>query len=83
MWHRRDRHRPRRAVAKNRASCTAPCTLRKPAPCSSGLVLGAVLAVYCRMALTAFGVSAGLACSIIATVPLTAGAAMLVPVSVR
>ena len=45
--------------------------------------VGAVLAVYCRMALTAFGVSAGFACSINATVPLTAGAAMLVPVSVR
>ena len=33
------------------------------------------------MAFTRFGVSAGFACSISATVPLTTGAAMLVPVS--
>ena len=35
------------------------------------------------MALTRFGVSKGFACSISATVPLTTGAAMLVPDSVR
>ena len=34
-------------------------------------------------ALTAFGVSVGFACSINATTPVTAGAAMLVPLSVR
>ena len=39
--------------------------------------------MYCRIAFTRFGVSAGLACSISATVPLTTGAAMLVPDSVR
>ena len=39
--------------------------------------------MYCRIALTALGVSAGLACNIRATTPLTTGAAMLVPLSVR
>ena len=39
--------------------------------------------MYCRIAFTAFGVSDGFACSIKAIVPLTAGAAMLVPVRLR
>jgi hypothetical protein len=38
--------------------------------------------VYCRIAFTAFGVSAALACSMRATTPLTTGVAMLVPLSV-
>jgi hypothetical protein len=42
-----------------------------------------ISAVYCRMALTALGVSAGLASIISATVPATTGAAMLVPVRLR
>ena len=44
---------------------------------------GVTVAVYCRTAFTALGVSPGLACSIRATTPLTTGAAMLVPLSVR
>jgi hypothetical protein len=40
-------------------------------------------AVYCRMALTWFGVRPGLAWSINATVPATTGAAMLVPLRLR
>jgi hypothetical protein len=39
--------------------------------------------VYCRIAFTRFGVSDGFASSISATVPLTTGAAMLVPESER
>ena len=37
--------------------------------------------MYCRIALIRFGVSFGFAWSISATVPLTTGAAMLVPLS--
>ena len=37
--------------------------------------------MYARIAFTAFGVSDGFACSIRATTPVTAGAAMLVPLS--
>src|SRR5262245_48889120 len=69
--------------AKKRANRNAPLALTKPAPCSSGDTAGAACAVYCRMALTAFGVSDGLASSISATVPATTGAAMLVPVRLR
>ena len=39
--------------------------------------------MYCRIALTRFGVRFGFAWNISATVPVTTGAAMLVPLSVR
>ncbi len=39
--------------------------------------------MYWRIPFTMFGVSAGFACIISATVPATTGAAMLVPLSVR
>ena len=39
--------------------------------------------MYCSNALIKFGVRFGLACSISATVPVTTGAAMLVPLSAR
>ena len=62
------------------ASAAACDTFRKPAPCRSALIPGLDVAVYSRMALMRFGVSAGFASSMSATVPLTNGAAMLVPV---
>jgi hypothetical protein len=66
-------------TAMARARSTAPFALRKPAPSVSGSYRGYTCAVYCRIALTWLGVNDGLACSINATVPLTTGAAMLVP----
>jgi len=71
------------AVLKASARSTAPRALRKPAPCARYELPLYVSAVYCRIALTAFGVSDGLACSISATVPATTGAAWLVPVKLR
>src|SRR5439155_14410182 len=65
------------AVAKKRASCTAPYASRKPAPSRSALYPGRRSAVYWRIAFTRFGVRFGFACIISATVPLTTGAAML------
>ncbi len=65
--------------AKNFARRTAPRAFSIPAPWTSRLVLLRTCAVYCRIALTAFGVSFGFASSINATVPATTGAAMLVP----
>src|SRR5262245_544700 len=61
------------------ASATAPSTLSRPAPCCSRLAFGSGCAVYCSMALTSGGVSPGLACSISAAAPATAGAAIDVP----
>src|SRR6516165_3712180 len=57
--------------------------LRKPAPSVNESYPGYDCAVYCRMALMAFGVRVGFACSIAAMVPLTTGAAMLVPLRLR
>ena len=66
----------------------APGTFRQPAPCVSRespgerpRLRGDAEAI--RIALTAFGVSAGFSWSTSATAPLTTGAAMLVPLSVR
>ena len=71
-----------RSVRRALASTTAPSTLSKPAPCCSRLALASGWAEYCKMALTSGGVSPGLACSINATVPATAGAAIEVPLSI-
>ena len=68
---------------KDAASRTAPLAFSSPAPCARGVSPASSCAVYCRMALTAFGVSEGFAWSISATVPLTTGAAMLVPLMLR
>src|SRR3954466_7680033 len=54
-----------------------------PAPCVRGPQPGTTCVVYCRIALTALRVSDGFACSINATVPLTTGVAMLVPLRLR
>jgi hypothetical protein len=70
-------------AAKNFERRTAPLAFNIPAPCTSMLVLLFNCAVYCRIALTAFGVSFGLASSINATVPDTTGADMLVPLRLR
>ena|SRR5437773_7033176 len=65
------------------ASSTAPRAFRNPAPSVSALYSVLVSAVYSRTALTRFGVSVGFACSIRAMVPVTTGAAMLVPLNDR
>jgi hypothetical protein len=46
------------------------------------LALASGCAVYCRIALMSGGVSPGLACSMSAAVPATAGAAIDVPLSI-
>src|SRR3982751_5679723 len=70
-------------AARYAASSTAPRAFRKPAPCVNASYPGYGCAVYCRMALTALGVSAGFAWSINATVAATTGADMLVPLRLR
>ena len=67
------------SVRSTLASATAPLTLSMPAPCSSRLAPAIGCAVYCRIALTSGGVRPGFCCSISATVPDTAGAAIDVP----
>jgi len=67
------------SVRSSRAIATAPGTFNRPAPCCSRLAFPSGWAVYCRMALISGGVRPGFACSINATVPLTAGAAIDVP----
>ena len=62
---------PRRACSGSRRPARAACSPVLPAPCTAGC------------ALIRFGVSFGLAWSISATVPLTTGAAMLVPLRLR
>ena len=71
-----------RSVRSRRAICTAPSTFSRPAPCCSRLAPASGCALYCRMAFTIGGVSPGLACSISATAPETAGAATEVPLSI-
>ena len=70
------------SVRRALASCTAPSTLSIPAPCCSRLAPASGWAAYCSMALISGGVRPGLACSISATVPATAGAATEVPLSI-
>ena len=70
-----------RSVRSDCASRTAASTFSAPVPCSSKLALASGWALYCRMAFTSGGVSPGLACSIKATAPATAGAATEVPLS--
>src|SRR3954468_22225874 len=72
-----------------RARAMAPAALSTPAPCSSTSAFGICVAVYLRMALTAFGGNAWpsglverLASITRATTPLVTPAAMLVPLSV-
>ena len=69
------------SVRSDLAIDTAPSTLSMPAPCCSRLAVGSGCALYCKMALISGGVRPGLACSISATVPATAGAATEVPLS--
>src|SRR5437867_13253646 len=66
---------PFRAIA----ILTAPSALTSPAPCSKTEKFGRVWAVYIRIPLISEGVSAGFACSIRATMPVTTGAAIDVP----
>ena len=68
-----------RSVRSSLAMLTAPSTLSSPAPCCSRLAPVIGCAVNCRMALINGGVRPGLACSISATAPVTAGAATEVP----
>src|SRR5919112_5544557 len=75
----RDRLRP---AASDRDNSTAPRAFRNPAPCASGFARRSS-AVYCRIAFTRFGVSAGFACTISAIVPVTTGDALLVPLIAR
>src|SRR5262245_27201830 len=70
-------------AAMSRARSTAPFAFRNPAPSVSGSWRGYTCAVNCRIAFTAVGVSDGFACSISATVPLTTGAAKLVPLRLK
>ena len=69
------------------ASATAPAAFSAPAPCVRVSSLAIGNALYCSIALTAFGVSltpgwfVRLASSINDTTPLTTPAAMLVPLS--
>src|SRR5204863_7416244 len=69
--------------ARKRANSTAPFALRKPAPWLSASKPSWRVDVYSRIALTAFGMSAGFAWTINATVPLTTGAAALVPLMLK
>ena len=71
-----------RSVRRTLAIATAPSTFNKPAPCCSRLAFGKGCALYCSSALISGGVSPGLACSINATVPATAGAAIDVPLMI-
>ncbi len=74
----------RRARAR-RTARGAPRRARSgsPRPAQRVRSPGYACAVYCRIAFTRFGVSVGFACSISATVPVTTGAAMLVPLRLR
>src|SRR5687768_12172812 len=70
-------------LAKAFASWTAPRAFRNPAPCVRSLKRDLCSAVYCRIAFTRFGESAGFAWIISATVPATTGADMLVPLRLK
>ena len=74
---------PFSGAPKKVAIRTAPSAFRRPAPCARNDASSRASSVYCKMALTAFGVRFGSASSINATVPVTTGAAMLVPVRLR
>ena len=71
-----------RSVRSTLATATAPSTLSRPVPCCSRLAPGSGWAVACRMPLTSGGVRPGLACSITAAAPATAGAAIEVPLRI-
>src|SRR5689334_17037037 len=68
-----------RSVRTDLASATAPSMLSSPAPCCSMLAPAIGCALYCSIALISGGVRPGLACSISAAAPATAGAAIDVP----
>src|SRR4030095_12631075 len=67
------------SVRNASARRTAPSMLSDPAPCWTRLAGDNGCAVYWRIALMSGGVRPGLACSISATVPVTTGAAIEVP----
>ncbi len=67
------------SLRRDRASCMAPPTLSKPAPCWNRFAPGRGSAEYCSIAFIRGGVRPGLASSIRATAPATAGAATEVP----
>src|SRR5207302_1129722 len=65
------------------ARSTAAFASRKPAPCVIESKRGFIREVLSNIALTSPGVNDVFACSINATVPVTTGAAMLVPLWLR